>query len=216
MSLTSTPVTAEHFRYLAARTRLEDDFLARLKREAAAAGIPPIAIAPEQASFLAILLKLGGARTVVEVGTLAGYSAIAMARALPDGGRLHTIEIDPARADFAARWIVQSDVAGRVTLHRGAAKEVLPRFADGSVDAMFLDADKANYPLYLKEAERLLRPRGLLLADNAFAFGQLFDAKPSDREVPAMRAFNDLLARSTAFHSVIVPLGDGCWVGARE
>src|SRR5262249_57461350 len=91
-------ITPEHFRYLAARTVQEDDLLRELKREATLAGIPPIAIPPEQASFMQILLKLCRAREVIEVGTLAGYSAITMARALSPGGPVRTIEFSPAYA----------------------------------------------------------------------------------------------------------------------
>jgi caffeoyl-CoA O-methyltransferase len=216
MSEQSSPVTAEHFRYVAERTVREDAFLEDLEREAAAAGIAAIGIAPEQASFIQILLKLCAAREVVEVGTLAGYSAIAMARALPEGGRVRTIEISPVHADFAERWIARSDVAGKVEVHRGAGMEVLPRFAADSADAAFLDADKASYPLYLRECLRIVRRGGLILVDNAFAFGELFAEKPADKEVPAVRAFNDLMAREGGLHSVIVPLGDGLWVGVKR
>lgn len=216
MSETSTPATAEHFRYLAARTVPEDDFVKALKREARAEGIPDIWIAPEQAGFFQILLKLIAAREVIEVGTLAGYSAIAMARALPDGGRVRTIESNPRHADFAERWIAKSDVAARIQLLRGDARQVLPALPAASADALFLDADKSSYPAYLQEARRLLRRGGLLLVDNAFAFGQLFDANPTEREAPVMRAFNDVMAAATDFHSIIMPLGDGCWVGVKR
>ena len=216
MSETSTLITEEHFRYVAAHTAREDPFLAELKRAAEAAGIPSIWIAPEQASFMQILLKLAGAKEVVEVGTLAGYSAIAMARGLPEGGRVRTIELDRTHADFAERWVARSDAAGKVEVHRGPGAEVLPRFASDSADAAFLDADKGSYPLYLKESLRIVRRGGLIMVDNAFAFGELFDSNPSDREVPAVRKFNDLMAATRGLHSVIVPLGDGLWVGVRE
>ncbi len=215
MSESPTLVTAEHFRYLAARTVQEDAFLADLKRAASTAGIPAIWISPAQASFMQILLKLAGARSVVEVGTLAGYSAIWMARALPPGGKVRTIEISPKHADFARAWVAKSDVADRVEVLLGAGSEVLPTLPTGSADAAFLDADKQSYPLYLKEALRILRPGGLVMVDNAFAFGQLFDAHPTDREAPAVKAFNDLIPQVSGLHSVIVPLGDGCWVGVK-
>src|SRR5262245_7822397 len=150
MSDTSTLVSAEHFRYLAERTAPEDPFLKELKQAATAAGIPSIWIAPEQASFMQILLRAARAHEVVEVGTLAGYSAIAMARALPAGGRVRTIELETKHADFAERWIAKSDVAGKVQVHRGAGMAVLPHFAAASADAAFLDADKPSYPGYLK------------------------------------------------------------------
>jgi predicted O-methyltransferase YrrM len=112
MSELSTLVGSDHFRYIAEHTTAEDAFLKQLKEAAAAAGIPAIWIAPEQASFMRILLKVAKARDVVEVGTLAGYSAISMARALPPEGRVRTIEIAPMHADFAEQWVARSDVAG--------------------------------------------------------------------------------------------------------
>lgn len=216
MSAEATLVTARHFAYLAERTVQEDDFLAALKRDARAAGIPPIWISPEQASLMQILLKLVGAETVVEVGTLAGYSAIAMARALPVDGRVQTIELSDAHADFAEAQVAKSDVAGRVDVLRGAGADVLPRLPDEVFDAAFLDADKASYPVYLEHARRLVRRGGLIMVDNAFAFGQLFDEEPTDREVPAVRAFNDHMAAQAGLHGVIVPVGDGLWVAVRE
>lgn len=215
MSETSNVVTAEHFRYLAERTIAEDAFLRQLKNEARTAGIPPIWISPEQASFMQILLKLCKARDVVEVGTLAGYSAITMARALPPGGKVRTIEVSPVHARFADQWIARSDVAGRVEIHRGDARSILPKFAPDSADAAFLDADKPSYPSYLKECLRIVRQGGLIMVDNAFAFGELLTHDSDEPEVLAIRAFNDLVARERALQSIIVPLGDGLWVGVK-
>jgi predicted O-methyltransferase YrrM len=215
MSEIANAVTAEHFRYLAERTVGEDAFLRQLKNEARTAGIPPIWISPEQASFMQILLKLCKARDVVEIGTLAGYSAITMARALPPGGKVHTIEVSPVHARFAYQWIARSEVADRVAIHRGDARIILPTFAADSADAAFLDADKPSYPFYLKECLRIVRQGGLIMADNAFAFGELLAHDSNEPEVLAMRAFNDLVAREAALQSIIVPLGDGLWVGVK-
>lgn len=215
MSHESSVVSAEHFAYIAQRTVREDQFLIDLKRAANATGIPEIWIAPEQASFMQILLKLIGAREVVEVGALAGYSAICMARALPDGGRVRTIELLDKHAAFTREWVDKSDVKGKVEVLTGAGLEVLPTFADNSADAAFLDADKPNYPNYLKECLRIVRKGGLIMADNALAFGQLLDKHPTDGEVPAIRVFNDIMAASPELHGVIVPLGDGCWVAVK-
>ena len=216
MSATPTRVTDRHFEYVAERTRGDDAFLGQLKQAALAAGMPAIWISPEQASLMAILLRLRGAREVIEVGTLAGYSAIAMARALPRGGRVRTIELSESHADFAGEWVRRSDVADRVEIFRGAGADVLPRFESESADAAFLDADKASYGLYLEESLRILRPGGLVMVDNAFAFGQLFDESPTDREVAAVRAFNDHVASHSGLDAVIVPVGDGLWVGAKR
>ncbi len=219
MSATSTPVSAAHFEYLAARTRGDDRFLQELKAAARASGFPPIWISPEQASLMQILLKSAGASRVLEVGTLAGYSAIALARALPPGsrgGRLLTVELDPARARFAREWSGRSDVADRVEVREGRASEVLADLPDRSFDAAFLDADKGGYARYLQECLRLVRPRGLILVDNAFAFGELLAQDAGDGDVLAVRQFNELMARTPGLHGIIVPIGDGLWVAVRE
>jgi predicted O-methyltransferase YrrM len=216
MSEISSAVTGEHVRYIAERTVPEDAFLRQLKTEARAAGIPPIWISPEQASLMQILLKIGKAREVVEVGTLAGYSAISMARALPAGGRVRTIEISPLHARFAEQWISRSDVAGRIEILRGDAGILLPKIAADSADAAFLDADKASYPVYLKESLRIVRSGGLIMIDNAFAFGEIFDRDSEDPEVLAVRKFNDFIAVEKALQSIIVPLGDGLWVSVKR
>jgi predicted O-methyltransferase YrrM len=181
MSANPTLVTQAHFDYLAARTVQDDAFLTRLKQTAAAEGIPEIQISPAQASFMQILLQAAGAREVIEVGTLAGYSAICMARALPADGHVRTIELSAKHADFAEQWIARSDVAGKVQVLRGAGKDVLSRLPSDSADAAFLDADKSSYPIYLRECLRIVKRRGLILVDNAFAFGELFAEKPRDR-----------------------------------
>ena len=216
MSERSTRVTEAHYAYRAARTNQEDTFLSALRKAASDADIPAISISPEQASFMQIVLRLCAARDVVEVGTLAGYSAIAMARALPEDGTVRTIEIDPRYANFARAWVTSSDVEKRVEVITGVGKEVLRGFASESADACFLDADKASYRDYLDECMRILRPGGLVMADNAFAFGQLLDENPTDPEVDGVKAFNDYIPRVAGLQSVIVPLGDGLWVGVKD
>ena len=214
MSELSTPVTVNHFRYLAERTTQEDDFLSDLKTEARAEGIPPIWISPEQGSFMRILLKAARVKEVVEIGTLAGYSAIWMARALPAGGHVRTIEISPKHADFAERWISKSGVAKRIKVFRGKGEEILPKFAGNSADAAFIDAEKEAYPVYFRECLRIVRRGGIILADNAFAFGQLFNG--GDPGVEAIRAFNNMVARESLLQSIIVPIGDGLWFGVKR
>lgn len=215
MSKDSTPVGREQFAYIAAHTAAEGTFLRDLRRAAAAAGLPEIHIAPEQASLLQILLRLCRAREVVEVGTLGGYSAIAMARALPPDGRVRTIELEPAHAAFAREWIGRSDVAGRIEVLVGDAHAVLPGLPAQSADAVFLDADKQGYVAYLQQALRLLRPGGLLLADNVLAHGRVLDAAGGETAV-AIRAFNDAVTASPELQAIIVPIGDGCLVGVRR
>jgi caffeoyl-CoA O-methyltransferase len=216
MSSRSTTVTPAHFEYVAARTRGDDAFLKSLKAAAVEAGIPEIQIAPEQAALMQILLRASKAREVIEVGTLAGYSAIQMARALPEGGRVRTIELDPLHVKFAREWIAESDVKDKVVVMEGKGAEVLATMADNGADAAFLDADKGNYPVYLEESLRIVKPGGLILVDNAFAFGQILDAKPTDREADAVKRFNEIMAREPRVQAVIVPIGDGLWVGVKR
>jgi predicted O-methyltransferase YrrM len=216
MSAKSTLVTQQHFDYIASHTSAEDSFLKDLKRAAGAEGIPEIWISPEQASFMQIVLKAAGVKNVVEVGTLAGYSAIAMARALPAGGRVRTIELLEKHANFARSWAAKSDVADRIEVICGSGAEVLAKMEANSADAAFLDADKGGYPTYLEQCLRIVRAGGLIMVDNAFAFGELFDEKPADKEVPAVRAFNEIMAKERRLQGVILPIGDGLWVGVKK
>ena len=219
MSSASTPVSPELFAYLAAHTRPEDEFLGRLKAAARAQGIPEIWIAPEQASLLQILLKASAARRVLEIGTLAGYSAIAMARALPpraQGGLLQTIELEPRHAAFARDWAARSDVADRIEVLEGDAHSVLARLEPARFDAAFIDADKQGYPVYLERCLTLVRRGGLILVDNAFAFGRILEPGVRDPEVAAVRAFNERMHATPGLHGAILPIGDGLWVAYRE
>ena len=215
MSGSSTLVTREHFDYIARRTSPEDAFLLELKQAALEAEIPAIWIAHEQARFLELLIRSIGARLIVEVGTLAGYSAICMARGMGEEGRLITIEASGKHAAFAEDWISKSDVSGRVEVRNGRGIDLLPKVPTGEVDVVFLDADKQNYIHYLEEARRVLKDDGLLLVDNAFAFGHLLEEGCEDQSVLALREFNDALAADPDFDGVMVPLGDGVWMARR-
>lgn len=219
MSEHSQFVTHEFLHYLVGKTTPEDEYLQRLKTAARKADIPPIWIAPEQAALIQILLRLCDARDVLELGTLAGYSAIAMGRVLPAGGHLHTIECEDKHADFAEHWIEQAQLACSVTVHRGHCAKLLPGFKDGSMDAIFIDADKESYPDYLDHALRVVRSGGLIMVDNAFASGRILDEDltPTGHKdsVWAIRAFNDLMHRHEELQGIIVPLGDGIWVSVR-
>lgn len=199
--------------YLRMNFPCEDELLKELRREAIAAGIPEIHISEEQASFMQVFLKSIGAKRALEIGTLAGYSAIVMARALPADGQLITLELDPSHADFAERYLQRAGLARRVQVVRGAALDTLPLLAGQTFDFAFLDADKSNYKRYLEHCLALVRPGGVIAVDNAFAFGQLFDETPADREAPAVKEFNQYFAWHSRLHSCIVPVGDGLALG---
>lgn len=216
MSKDSTAVGPEHFAFIAGHTLPEDAFLGELRQAAARSGLPVIHIAPEQAAFLHIVLRAAKAAEVVEVGTLGGYSAIAMARALPPHGRVLTLEIEPAHAEFARCWIARSDVAGRIEVRLGDARRTLAELPADSADAVFLDADKEGYVEYLRHAMRILRTGGLLLADNVLAGGAVIDAQSTSPTARAIRAFHAAVAATPGLHPIIVPLGDGCLLAVKD
>lgn len=163
--------------FLAAHVGGDDAVLTAVLARAEAAGLPSIAVSALQGKFLHLLAKLIGARRILEIGTLGGYSGIWLARALPADGRLDTIEIDAAHADVAEAAFAAAGLADRVSLHRGAGLEVLPRLT-GPYDMAFIDADKQNNAAYFDTAVRLSRPGGLIIVDNVVRNGAIL--APSD------------------------------------
>jgi caffeoyl-CoA O-methyltransferase len=183
-----------------------DSGLERAFRSPEQDGIPSIMVGRSEGRALTLLLQMIGAQRAVEIGTLAGYSAIHLARGLRAGGRLETIELDPRHAQIARGNLAAAGVADRVEVHEGAALEVLARLeARGPFDAVFVDADKGNYDHYGRWAAKNLRPGGLLIGDNAFYFGKLLDR--DDPAAAAMRRFHEEAAK--AFDSVCLPTPDG-------
>ena len=150
--------------------------------DARAAGLPPADVSPSQGRLLQLLARSHGARRILELGTLAGYSTIWLARALPPGGRLVTLERDPAHAAVARGNLERAGLADRVELRVGPALETLPQLAGEPFDLAFLDADKASTDLYLEHVLGLLRPGALIVADNVVRGGAVADPGPRRRE----------------------------------
>ena len=187
-----------------------DDALARAF--ATPAGVPAIMVGPSEGQLVALLCRLAGVRRAVEVGTLIGYSALHLARALPADGHLWTIEFERAHADLARANLAAAGVAAKVTVCDGAGTEVLPTLeAHGPFDLVFIDADKVNYHHYGRWAVANLRPGGLILGDNAYLFGELLDGTDRGR---AMREFHQLVAASC--DSVCIPTPDGLVLGIKR
>ena len=161
----------------------------------AAAGLPPIAVSPALGKLLHVLATAVGAKRILEIGTLGGYSTIWLARALPADGRVVTLEIDPKHAEVARRNFARAGVADRIDLKLGAALDTLPALrADGPFDFVFIDADKGGYAAYLPWAITLSRPGALIIADNVVRAGKITDAASTDQNVQGIRRFNDVLA----------------------
>ena len=167
-----------------------DTALTAAIESSAAAGLPAISVSPSQGKLLHVLAKTMGARRILELGTLGGYSAIWLARALPPDGRLITVEADARHADVARRNFARAGVASRVDLRVGRGLDVLPDLEAeraGPFDFVFIDADKVNYPHYLDWAIRLCHPGSLIVADNVVRKGAVIDGKSEDAAVQAVR-----------------------------
>jgi predicted O-methyltransferase YrrM len=163
----------------------------------AAAGLPAINVSPSQGKLLQIFARLVGARTILEIGTLGAYSTIWMARALPPGGRLVTLEADARHAELARTNIARAGLEGVVDLRLGNALDTLPIVAAdaiGPFDLIFIDADKANTPAYFTWALKLARVGGLIVVDNVVRKGAVADPATRDPDVQGMRRFYEMAA----------------------
>jgi predicted O-methyltransferase YrrM len=188
----------------------EDEILLDLRREIVERDMPRIAITAEEGRLLQVLLRAIGARSIVELGTLGGYSAIWMARALLPGGRLVTVEREAERAELARRYVKRAGLEDRVTVVQGEARATLVRLADsGPFDAVFIDADKESYPAYLEWCSENVRRGGLVIADNAFRSGRVLEVDIEDLGVRGIQEFNRRLARDARYTSIVVPTRDG-------
>jgi len=162
----------------------------------ACAGLPPIDVAPNQGKLLHLIAKVQGARRILEIGTLGGYSSIWLARALPPDGKLITLELDPKHATVAANNIGRAGLASLVDIRVGPALDSLEKLAaenSGPFDLVFLDADKPNNPNYLEWAIRLSRPGTLIIGDNVIREGAIVEKDNDDPRVIGTRAFLEKL-----------------------
>ncbi|MEU3778923.1 O-methyltransferase [Streptomyces sp. NPDC032472] len=173
----------------------EDDALVLAAADSEAAGLPPHQVAPNQGKLLNLLARIHGARRILEIGTLGGYSTIWLGRALPADGRLVTLEVDPQCADVAAANIARAGLEHIVDLRRGKAIALLPQLVDEEpFDLVFIDADKPSNPDYLHWALKLTRPGSVIIGDNVVRDGAVTDATSSDPRVQGVRRFTELIA----------------------
>ena len=200
-------------RYVTELFAAEDPILSKIRARHTAENLPAINVSPEEGKLLHLLLRTIEAKRVLEIGSLGGYSGVWLARALPAGGELTTIEKDPKHARIAREAFDMARLHGRVRLIEGSALDVLPTLPPG-FDAVFIDADKEPLPKYFDWGMKLLR-RGLLLCDNAFFHGAAVD--PNDRSANALgvQAFNELAARDPRLVATIIPVRDGLVVGLK-
>jgi predicted O-methyltransferase YrrM len=197
--------------YLVAHAPPIDDVQRDLIAETEAlGGISMMQIAPEQGAFMTLLTRLIGARHAIEVGTFTGYSAISIARGLPDDGTLLCCDVNEEWTAIARKYWGRAGVDDKIELRIAPAIETLRSLPAGErFDLAFIDADKPNYPAYYEEVLSRLRRNGVILVDNTLWGGAVVDAKATDDNTRAIRAFNDGVAADDRVESTILTVGDG-------
>jgi predicted O-methyltransferase YrrM len=201
------------YQYLLDVSLRETPLLKRLREETAQLVNAQWQIAPEQGQFMALLVQLSGARLIVEVGTFTGYSALCMAQAMPEDGRLICCDIPGEYNATAERYWREAGLSARIEQRLAPALETLSALEGeglvGQVDLIFIDADKANYPAYFEQALRLVRPGGLILFDNTLWSGRVLEVNPESADTRAIQALNLALRDDPRIDLSLLPLGDG-------
>jgi caffeoyl-CoA O-methyltransferase len=193
--------------YVAGLFAPPDGALEEALREAEREGLPSINVSATEGKLLQMLVEISGARRVLEIGTLGGYSAVHFARALPEEGALISLELDEHHAEVARRNVERAGLSARVEIRVGDARQSLLRLVEngeGPFDLIFIDADKEGYPEYLDWSLRLSRRGTIILGDNAIREGSVID--PDDSSSQAMREFNQKLAEDPRLSAIVLPL----------
>lgn len=193
--------------WLAERYWHDDELLADARERFREIG-PMIEVPLETGALLQTLIRSSGARRVLEVGTLFGYSATWMARALPEGGHLDTLELVPEHAEFARTLLRSAGLAERTTVHQGPALRTLATL-DGPYDLAFIDADKEGYVAYLERCLELVRPGGTIVADNVIWSGRVADPDNDEPGTQALRDYLRVASSHPRLHTNVLPVGDG-------
>ena len=213
MSTRTINLTDALHAYLLARGVREPDVLRELREETAALPMAVMQISPEQGQFMRLLVGLIGAQRILEIGTFTGYSALCMASALPEGGRLITCDIDVEYPSFARRYWSQAGLSDKIESRIGEGVTLLDELiADGmagSFDFVFIDADKTNLEAYYEKSLVLVRAGGLIAVDNTLWSGKVADPLVTDKATKAIRGFNALVSDDARVELSLVPIGDG-------
>jgi predicted O-methyltransferase YrrM len=213
MSTRTIVLTDPIYEYLLSVSLREPEALAELRAEMASHPEVNLQIAPEQGQFMALLVRLMGARRCLEIGVFTGYSSLATALALPDDGRLLACDVSEEWTAVARRYWRRAGVEHKIELRLAPALDTLDSLlADGAIstfDFVFLDADKQNYPAYYRRIYTLLRPGGLLAIDNTLWSGRLLDPHERDPDTEGIRRLNSELLRDARVDLSLLPLADG-------
>jgi predicted O-methyltransferase YrrM len=198
--------------YMVGALLAADPALDQALADSDAAGLPAIAVAPNQGKLLMLLAQMVGARRILEIGTLGGYSTIWLARALPEGGRLISLEYEAKHAEVARKNIARAGLADRVEVRVGRGVDLLPH-VEGPIDFTFIDADKASNPDYFAGALKLSRPGSVIVVDNVVRGGAVTDAK-GDANIQGIRKMNAMIAAEPRVSATAVQtVGSKGWDG---
>ena len=190
----------------------EDPALARLRERTAPMPNANMQIGPDQGAFMALLVKIIGAKRILEIGTFTGYSSTAMALALPPEGRITCLDVSREWTDMAREAWADAGVADKVELRLAPATETLPGLETDNFDMAFIDADKPGYDTYYEQCLRVVRPGGLILIDNVLWSGEVADPANGSENARIMRALNEKVAADERIDHVLLPIGDGLTV----
>jgi predicted O-methyltransferase YrrM len=193
--------------YIAELFAPTDDALEFALNQARTSGLPEIQVSASQGKFIYLLAKLVGARRILEIGTLGGYSAIWLARALPEDGRMVTLKVDALHAEVAVANIARAGLSGKVEMIVGPALQTLPKMCDEIAepfDLVFIDADKENYSNYFSHVMRAVHSGSLILADNVVRKGAILAPRHDDSAAVAVRSFNAMIAADERLEAVVL------------
>jgi caffeoyl-CoA O-methyltransferase len=213
------PVTAELMNYVQRFGAREHPVLARCREETAKMPNANMQIAPEQGAFLALLAKLVNARQTIEIGSFTGYSALSVALALPDGGRVVALDVSREYTDRARKSWTEAGMEGRIELRLGPALESLERIIErreGPFDMAFIDADKSNYDSYYERVLRLIRPGGIIALDNMLWSGAVADESITDPDTSALRALNAKIQSDERVDMALATIADGVMLARKR
>ncbi len=213
-------VDARALDYILKTSVREPEILERLRKETAEHPMSRFQIPPEQGQLFRLLVRMTGARRVIEIGVFTGYSSLAMALALPDDGRIVAIDWSDEYTQTARRYWQEAGVAGKVDLRLGEGHDMLDRMIasgeSGNYDLTFIDADKTGYAGYYERCLRLIRAGGVIALDNMLSSGRVLESDAGNADVAALQKMNEFIHRDDRVDALLLPLGDGLTLAVKR
>ena len=206
--------------YIRSMTHAEPDYMVRLREETLRDPLARMQITPEQGALLSVLTQLGRFKKTIEVGVFTGYSSLAVARALPENGKIIACDINEQWTSIARRYWKEAGLDHKIDLHLAPATNTLDAMLAngeaGTYDFAFIDADKPNYGNYYDRIFELLQPSGLIAVDNVLWYGRVIDPAVNDEETVALRAFNEKLSKDDRIWITMLAIGDGLTLAVKK